>query len=440
MESSNVGRLGLKSKTHFHWKGKTFSQVSSTIQKNTRSETAKPESFFFRALPNKIYRREILSIDNQKGARDEDSKISQTMDIPGGTIVNTSSSTLCEGILGTIDLNFDESKTAMHCRSDCNSYLENDSVQRNSKYIQSLSLQDNARRRVRSSGMMRPRFKENKNGELDHYASSAQYLHSRNKTFKQNQFNNLRIGNSSAIPGSAASQDNIYASNTIQYCDSTSSMTNFVPVYYKPNNPKFAKQGAVDAGCHMTRLKNDTITNSSNLMRVAYGVSANGYTIKDKIGYPNKCTPTILKFECITTTSSTSVILYDNVTIGQEVQNWQTLSIKPLTTDPAHIQNWNTQNVTNMSGLFQGDTLFNYDIGGWNVSNVTNMSYMFSGAASFNQNLGEWNTSNVTDMTNMFQGATALQLEYPTLPDTPSTNEEQYLYQGYDFVLPAILM
>ena len=263
MESSNMGRLGLKTKTHFNWKGKTFSQVSSLLQKNYPMDTTSEpynNRLFFRPLPNKIYRRETVSIDNLKnGLGGRDAKISLTMDIPGGTIVNTSSSTICVGVMGTVDLNYDESKTALQCSSGCNSYLENDSSQRNSKYIQSLSLQDNSRRRVRSSGMMRPRFKENKNGQADHYASSAQYLHSRNKTFQQNQFSYLRIGDSSAIPGSAASKDNVYASNTIQYCDSTSSLTKFVPVYYKPNNSKYAQQGAVDSGSRLTRLKYDTL-------------------------------------------------------------------------------------------------------------------------------------------------------------------------------------
>ena len=305
MESSSIGRLGLKTKTHFNWKGKTFSQVSSILIKNKPNDTAKPNGLFFRTLPNKIYRREIASVENPSSGGG--AKISLTMEgIPGGTIVNTQS-TLCEGWnSGTIELNYDETKTALQCSSGCNSYLDNDIAHRNSKYIQSLSLQDNARRRVRSSGMMRPKFKDN--GQSDSYASSGQYLHSRNKTFQQNQFTNLRIGDSSATPGSTASQDNKYASNTIQYCDSSSSLTKFVPVYYKPSNSKFAQQGAVDAGCRLTRLKYDTITSGGNSMRVAYGpstanalaygVPSNGYTIKDKIGYPNKCTPKFSKYAC----------------------------------------------------------------------------------------------------------------------------------------------
>ena len=64
------------------------------------------------------------------------------------------------------------------------------------------------------------------------------------------------------------------------------------------------------------------------------------------------------------------------------------------------------QNVTNMSGMFNGATNFNGDIGGWDVSNVTDMVAMFSGATNFNGDIGGWNVSNVTNMVQMFLGAT----------------------------------
>jgi hypothetical protein len=74
-------------------------------------------------------------------------------------------------------------------------------------------------------------------------------------------------------------------------------------VYYKPNNSQFAQQGAVTSGSKIARIRYDTITNSAASYRtafglhvsnaLAYGVPANGYTIKDKLGYPNKNTPTV---------------------------------------------------------------------------------------------------------------------------------------------------
>ena len=74
-------------------------------------------------------------------------------------------------------------------------------------------------------------------------------------------------------------------------------------VYYKPNNPQFAQQGAVTSGSKIARIRYDTITNSASSYRnafglhvsnaLAYGVPANGYTIKDKLGYPNPNTPKV---------------------------------------------------------------------------------------------------------------------------------------------------
>ncbi len=69
--------------------------------------------------------------------------------------------------------------------------------------------------------------------------------------------------------------------------------------------------------------------------------------------------------------------------------------------------NWNTQNVTNMSYMFFIASAFNQPIGNWNTQNVTNMSSMFSSASAFNQPIGNWNTQNVTNMYSMFNGANA---------------------------------
>ena len=45
-----------------------------------------------------------------------------------------------------------------------------------------------------------------------------------------------------------------------------------------------------------------------------------------------------------------------------------------------------TFNVTNMSYMFAGCSVFNQDISVLNTSNVTNMSYMFSGCSMFDNN------------------------------------------------------
>ncbi|KNG79344.1 BspA family leucine-rich repeat surface protein [Mycoplasma sp. HU2014] len=69
------------------------------------------------------------------------------------------------------------------------------------------------------------------------------------------------------------------------------------------------------------------------------------------------------------------------------------------------IENWNTENITNMSQMFEWAKIFNQDISSWDISNVTKMCYMFAETHNFNQNISSWDTSQVTDMRYMFNGA-----------------------------------
>jgi len=74
-----------------------------------------------------------------------------------------------------------------------------------------------ARRRVRSAGMIRRKYNESQNNDT-YCTSSNQYLVSRNRTFSQNQYNFIRQGNSSAKPGTALSNMNIYSPNGLSHC------------------------------------------------------------------------------------------------------------------------------------------------------------------------------------------------------------------------------
>jgi surface protein len=69
------------------------------------------------------------------------------------------------------------------------------------------------------------------------------------------------------------------------------------------------------------------------------------------------------------------------------------------------IGNWNTGKVTEMTAMFNNATVFNQPIGNWNVSKVMDMEFMFSNASKFNQPIGNWNTSKVVEMDNMFLNA-----------------------------------
>jgi len=66
------------------------------------------------------------------------------------------------------------------------------------------------------------------------------------------------------------------------------------------------------------------------------------------------------------------------------------------------INEWNTENITDMSYLFYEARLFNENISNWNTLNVIDMSYMFYNAENFNQYLNNWDVSNVKSIKYMF--------------------------------------
>ena len=74
------------------------------------------------------------------------------------------------------------------------------------------------------------------------------------------------------------------------------------------------------------------------------------------------------------------------------------------------IRNLNTENVTDMRGMFSGcKALKSLDLSNFNTQNVTNMSDMFAGCQALTSlNLSNFNTQNVTNMWGMFAGCQAL--------------------------------
>ena len=193
-------RLNMNAIPLISWKGQTFQQLTNSIQKNgTINSTTNISTSIFATQPIKHYRREVAS-QSPTTCNPRTSLSIDMFSIPGGNTTNTSAT---NGLVNTLDFNITANKTEIpgSCESECVVGTP----------------EQNARRRVRSSGMIKKQF-DISNDRKTYYTDSKQYLNSRNKTFTQNQYNYLRKGDSSAIPGDSNSMNNIYTTNSTTDC------------------------------------------------------------------------------------------------------------------------------------------------------------------------------------------------------------------------------
>jgi len=193
-----------RSNLNIPWKGKTFNQISSKLQKNGMDQGSRTSSRndYFHPLPLKIYRREIVTnTDSSYNVCNSRSSSSiDIFDMPNGTIVNSSNDANANGLVNTIDMT-----------------LPNNTCERPGTCKAFLSPADAAKRRVRSAGMIKRQFDISKNNDT-YYTNSNQYLVSRNRTFSQNQYNFIKSGDATVKPGDGLSSQNVYAPNGINHC------------------------------------------------------------------------------------------------------------------------------------------------------------------------------------------------------------------------------
>jgi hypothetical protein len=203
MTSPDVFRNNLLS-SNLKWKGISYQQLASGIKYNTypKNIILFPK-LFMNALPLKIYRREVGSTVLNCNSR---TSLLKQFDNPGQTSV-TSYKTK-NGLpltLDKINSNYDNNS----CQNLTNpSYKE--------QTCQSFqSPEQNAKRRVRSAGMVRSKYN---NISANYFTDTNQYLTSRNRTFQQNQYFHIRQGDPTATPGTLGAINNIYSGNSYNYC------------------------------------------------------------------------------------------------------------------------------------------------------------------------------------------------------------------------------
>jgi hypothetical protein len=169
------------------WKGTTHLQLTPTMQKNGPSGEVSHREIMS-ALPAKIYRKELyVSAEPNRSKNTRNFVSIDSFNSPGGNTVVASApgNTICfdQSNGATIDMNIPNNRCE---RNDCESVAT--------------STANNALRRVRSSGMMRPKYDETKSyNPIMYCTNSKQYLEQRNKTFAQNAFHYTRVGAPSLI-------------------------------------------------------------------------------------------------------------------------------------------------------------------------------------------------------------------------------------------------
>lgn len=180
------------SETYFSWKNANFSQIISSIAKNNPTVGSQPHPNFIRnrilaknevgrinyrksgALPLKIHRRELIT---SAGGNPRTSVKIDVFNRPQGNLAIPTSTDVCSSNSLPVDLQIPNSRNE-NGLMDCNVKTAN------------VCMVDNARRRVRSGGMVRSK---------SYCTDTNQYLVSRNRTFAQNQYNLVRTTESSLL-------------------------------------------------------------------------------------------------------------------------------------------------------------------------------------------------------------------------------------------------
>ena len=94
------------------------------------------------------------------------------------------------------------------------------------------------------------------------------------------------------------------------------------------------------------------------------------------------------------------------------------------------IEYLNTENVTNMSGMFWGcAALTTLDVSHFDTQNVTDMSYMFSSCSALTTlDVSKFDTKNVTNMSYMFSNCKALTILDVSKFDTKNVTDMNYMF------------
>lgn len=198
------------------WKGKSLTQILSIRQATADTNQSTNTITYMKARPIKhIYRKEIVTYSTVSNTHPPVGNPNLGVSIdeinsPNGYLLKPSQSSTCVPFTGnplSISL-----ETPISESYDCSLTNTTNACNTSSTSTSNtcFSTQLDARRRCRSAGMIQ----RNKT----YYTDNKQLLHSRGKSFIQNQVIHIRQGYANLTPGSVGSQTNVYSANTISYC------------------------------------------------------------------------------------------------------------------------------------------------------------------------------------------------------------------------------
>ena len=248
---------------YISWKGVS---TNSIVPSNSRPKltAAGPP---FKAQPIKHWRKQLIPSENS-GSSNRRAGINMPMDTPGGSVYlgNVQTNTNC--LLNAKDVGAAGLKENMeqydniNCNPKANDCFFDISNNRMSRIT--------GPRRIRPSTTILSK---------KYYTDHRAYMRSRGQLFDQKSTTN-------PVPGVTyldADGNLLYPNSTntvrnIQDCPlETCSLASSYTTTYKPNNIKFAKQGAVDSSDRLTRLKLDTVNKNAASYEAVFGTSASRY-------------------------------------------------------------------------------------------------------------------------------------------------------------------
>lgn len=318
-----------------NWKhgDNTFSQISAGIKYNNVSVIDYNEAYF-RALPLKIYRKEIAT-SKPTGNERTNGRIFD-FSRPGGTI--TTKSTDCLGISNTQVI------TNNSVDNGCDNNTEKCSV--------FLSADENARRRVRSSGMVRKKYTNNNTST--YFTNTMQYLESRNLSYKSNSNFHVTSGDVTTIPGTLESLNNIYAPNSGEKCLKEQLYVSGSFKYYWVDDTSY--NVAIEPGFY----------NVSDLNQILHNTMSENYHYYTE-------TPTGRKIFLVSLKYNQDDKKIQVETFGVTLEN--TINYSPARDPNNALYDWTTDGVTTVSAIPIHVQLQFDNTGGSNTELYTKMGY-----------------------------------------------------------------